>query len=187
MGVPSSLPSLASAPAGERQSALLPILHRVVEWRWSQAFLALPPHRRLVFLRACAAGCGALVLVLLLLLLWPRSVFIVVRSEPEHAEVVRDGQALGTTPFTIELRKGSTIKVVLRKAGYVDAPQEVRGGGEKSVLVTLAAQPPKEPEKPAAAAAPPVSDDTAKPESGDDDKKEGKKKKKRRKKKTAAF
>ncbi len=141
---PSGLPASAATPqsasssaAGGKPGPLVPLLGRFAKQKWVQDFLTLPPARRLRVLRVSAAAFGCAVLLLLLLLLWPHRVPIIVRSNPDQAEVFRNGESLGKTPLVIEIQKGAEEKLVLRKSGYEETTQEIKGGGEKVVLVTL--------------------------------------------------
>jgi hypothetical protein len=193
--------SAATPPSASASGHAPPLLSRLMSSRLAQNFLALPPPRRLLILRASAAGFGALVLVLLLVLLWPRKLPIIVRSDPDQAEVFRDGESLGSTPIVLELKKGVGVTLTLRKEGYEDTTQDVEGGGEKVVLVTLEEKgsagspkrtPPKKSpngngDKPETAA-----EDEGSDEGSDDGKDDGKgdgvkKKKKKKKKKSIIF
>jgi serine/threonine protein kinase len=131
-------PSAATPPSASASGRGGPsLMARLGSTGLGRAFLALPQPRRLLILRASAGGFAGLVLVLLVVLLWPRKTPIIVRSDPDQAEVLRDGESLGTTPVVVELKKGAAAKLTLRKEGYEDAVQEIEGGGEKVVLVTL--------------------------------------------------
>lgn len=135
--LPPSAATPPSASASGRPAVGPGLLEKLSAMPMAQAFLALPAPRRLLILRAGAAGFGAFVLLLLVVLLWPRKMPIIVRSDPDQAEVLRDGESLGTTPIVLELKKGVGAKLTLRKEGYEEVVQEVEGGGEKVVLVTL--------------------------------------------------
>jgi hypothetical protein len=190
---------MGAGPGAVRNSRLTPILGKVATQKWFQRFLAMPSGRRLQLLRLSAGGFGFLALLLLLLLLWPRSVPVIVRSDPDQAEVLRNGESLGTTPLVVELKKGVRAKLILRKEGYVDAEQDVEGGGEKVVLVSLSEKSSSKPsavKKPVKPAVTPDDDggeetgDSAGPGEGsksDGTGEEIKKKKRKKKKKVVVF
>jgi hypothetical protein len=172
-----------------------PLIGKLAQHPWAQAFLALPSPRRLLILRVSAGCFGALVLVLLLVLVWPRNLPLVIRSEPDQAEVLRDGESLGTTPVLLELKRGTLVKLTVRKSGFEESAQEFTVGAEKVVLVTLEAasggskpgRGKKAPPKPADDGADDGGDgaggDAGKGDGSDD----AKKKKKKKKKKVVVF
>ena len=104
-----------------------------------QKFLALPLPRRLFLVRVGAAAVAGLIalLLLLLLILPPRHATIIVRSDPDQATVQSDGQPLGETPITVELKRNAVLKIALHKDGYEDADEEISAEGEHVVLIKL--------------------------------------------------
>ena len=131
-------PGPAPAPAGSQPMQQL--AGGAAGPRLSQRFLALPAERRLMILRAGAGGIALVAVLLLVILLWPGNPPLIIRSDPDQAEVLRDGESLGTTPIVLDIKKGAHAKLTLRKAGFADTEQEVVGGGEKVVLVSLEAK-----------------------------------------------
>ena len=98
----------------------------------------LPLPRRLLIVRLGAAAlAGVIALLLLLLLLPPRRATIIVRSDPDQAAVSSDGQSLGETPITVELKRHALLKLTLRKEGYEEAEEEISAEGEHVVLIKL--------------------------------------------------
>ncbi len=64
-----------------------------------------------------------------------------VRSEPEGAEVWRDGQLIGLTPLALDLRADAPpVRVALRKKGYVESSALLAPDGP-GALVALTAAP----------------------------------------------
>jgi len=62
-----------------------------------------------------------------------------VRSEPDGAEVWRDGRRVGVTPLTLELRAdAASVRVTLRKRGFEESEAMLAPGSE-GALVTLRA------------------------------------------------
>lgn len=193
---PSGTPPVAGEDGVSRAlHKLAPHLNRLAMQPWVQRFLDLPPPRRLVILRGCAIGLGSLVFLLLLILLWPGPRIVIVRSTPDTAEVLRGETSLGNTPIIVELKRGETQSLTLRKEGYEDTAQDIGPDSEKVVMVKLSESSPSKPDtgqsgngggkKP-----------TTKPSSDDDGGEEGdnsggsdepKKKKKKKKKKVVVF
>lgn len=56
-----------------------------------------------------------------------------VESIPDGADVFRDGKKIGTTPFTINLGKGETVKLNLQKEGYIPKDMELYFGQKEMV------------------------------------------------------
>jgi hypothetical protein len=103
-----------------------------------QKFLMLPLPRRLFLVRVGAAVfAGLIALLFLLLLLPPRHATIIVRSDPDQAAISSEGQSLGETPITVELKRNAVLKIALHKDGYEDADEEISADGEHVVLIKL--------------------------------------------------
>jgi hypothetical protein len=65
-----------------------------------------------------------------------------VRSVPEGAEVWRDGQLVGVTPLTVELRDDAApVRVALRKRGYAESEATVTPGSAGALVTLRAATP----------------------------------------------
>lgn len=169
---------------------LTPYLNRLAMQPWAQRFIELPPPRRLMILRGCAAAFGSLVLLLLIILLWPGPRVVILRSTPDQAEVMRGDVSLGTTPLVVELKRGEKQTLTLRKEGFDDLSHELGPDSEKVVLVKMTESPP---EKTADPGKKPVVRPSGEDDSSDDENGGGssddpsKKKKKKKKKKVVVF
>lgn len=176
-------------PAINVQHVLTTLLGRLASQPWAQKFMALPPDRRLLILRGVAGGVGALVLLLLVILLWPGPRVVVVRSTPDQAEVLRGDVSLGTTPLVVEVPRGESLTLSLRKEGFDEAKQEISGKSEKVVWVKLPEQAPSKPipEKKPVTKPAPDDDGGEDGDGGGATSDDSKKKKKKKKKKVVVF
>jgi serine/threonine protein kinase len=189
---PSGTPQIAGEDAVSRAlHKLAPHLNKLAMQPWAQRFLDLPPQRRLAILRGCAIGLGSLVFLLLVILLWPGPRVVIVRSIPDTAEVLRGETSLGNTPIIIELRRGETQTLTLRKEGFEDTAQDVGPDSEKVVMVKLSEPTPTKPDGNTGSGKKPVTKPTPDDEGGEDGDSNGsdepKKKKKKKKKKVVVF
>jgi hypothetical protein len=65
-----------------------------------------------------------------------------VRSEPSGAEVWRDGQLVGVTPLTLELRDDAApVRVAVRKRGYAESEATIAADSDGAVVTLRAATP----------------------------------------------
>ncbi len=70
----------------------------------------------------------------------PVKVAVALQSDPAEAEVWRDDTQLGVTPLSIAVAQGGTVRVSLRKKGFVDHTVDV-GASEPTRTVTLSPLP----------------------------------------------
>lgn len=148
---PSQPPVAASAslqppaPVGSRAQVLVQRARTVLQGLWvkaqassvGQKFMALPGPQRLLIVRALAGVMAMVLALLLLLLLLPGKQRVVVRSDPDQAEVMLNGKMLGQTPLILQIKKGSSITVVIHKDGYEDSEEVIASDGERGVLISL--------------------------------------------------
>ena len=162
---PSQPPVAASAslqplaPGGSRAQVLVQRARTVLQGLWvkaqassaGQKFMALPGPQRLLIVRALAGVMAMVLALLLLLLLLPGKQRVVVRSDPDQAEVMLNGKMLGQTPLILQIKKGSSITVVIHKDGYEDSEEVIASDGERGVLISLTkkgeAEDPEQPDK----------------------------------------
>lgn len=148
---PSQPPVAASAslqplaPGGSRVQVLVQKARTVLQGLWvkaqassaGQKFMALPGPQRVLIVRIGAGVMAMVLALLLLLLLLPGKQRVVVRSDPDQAEVMLNGKMLGQTPLILQIKKGSSITVVIHKDGYEDSEEVIASDGERGVLISL--------------------------------------------------
>ncbi|MDQ3806449.1 MAG: hypothetical protein M3416_21785, partial [Acidobacteriota bacterium] len=54
-----------------------------------------------------------------------------------RAEVFREGQKLGTTPYPLKARVGERVRLTLRREGYTDEPVDFTVTEKKSYTFTM--------------------------------------------------
>jgi serine/threonine-protein kinase len=62
------------------------------------------------------------------------------------ADVIRDGQRIGSTPFPVQAREGESVQLVLRRQGFRDLPVEFQPSERRNYTYTLEAQPQQPPQ-----------------------------------------
>jgi serine/threonine-protein kinase len=129
--------SLPAMTPGTAPAAPDGLLGRLASTPIGQALAALPPERRKLAIVAGAASGVSLLLVILIIALWPSKVPVELRSLPPLAEVLRDGKVIGKTPLTLRLKKGESVKLLLRRSGYAEAEQDLSADDEPGLVVTL--------------------------------------------------
>ncbi|MCS6912045.1 MAG: protein kinase [Myxococcales bacterium] len=65
------------------------------------------------------------------------TVTIQVRSHPAHAEVLRGDSSLGRTPLSLQVKKGTSLDLRLRLAGYDELVRTVQADSDEVVEVSL--------------------------------------------------
>jgi serine/threonine-protein kinase len=67
----------------------------------------------------------------------PETVSVIVDTEPPKAKILKDGAQIGETPEEVKVPAGGTVKVVLKKDGYVEEPVLVDPSKGHKVLIKL--------------------------------------------------
>ena len=150
-GSPSMHPSgqvVTGPQTATRLPTLTQLLEKLAASPWAQRFMTLPPPRRLLFLQGAASGFGALVLVLMVLLLWPKPAPYIIRSIPDEAQVLRDGEVLGVTPLVLPAKKSELpLKLVLSRTDHQDVTIEITQDSDRLVWGTFAPAVPLAPDQ----------------------------------------